>query len=65
MKLNTTFIYLQFFSGILFLFTAGSFYSTENSNLTPAFASIGFALISISFVLYGKHKRTLEKCAKN
>lgn len=62
MKLNKSLTYLQFFSGILFLITAGAFYSTENSNLTPAFASIGFALISIGFVLYSKHKKTHTKC---
>jgi hypothetical protein len=57
MKLNKNFIYLQFFSGVLFLFTAASFYSSENANLVPAFVSIGFALISIGFVLYGKQKK--------
>ena len=65
MKFNINLIYLQFFSGLLFLITAGAFYSTENSNLSPTFASIGFAFISIGFVLLGKHKRATEKCAKN
>lgn len=53
---NIKFIYIYFFSGILFLITAGAFYSTENSNLTPVFASIGFAIISVSLVLYSRHK---------
>lgn len=48
-------IYLYFLSSILFLITAGAFYSTENSNLAPVFASIGFAITSISFVIYSRH----------
>ncbi|WP_303478883.1 hypothetical protein [Thalassotalea sp. 1_MG-2023] len=54
---NVKFIYLYFLSGVLFLITAGAFYSTENSNLSPVFASIGFAIISISLVLFSQSKR--------
>ena len=54
---NVKFIYAYFLSGVLFLITAGAFYSTENSNLTPVFASIGFAIISISLVLLSQNKR--------
>lgn len=53
---SVRFIYLYFLSGVLFLITAGAFYSTENSNLAPVFASIGFAIISISLVLYSHQK---------
>lgn len=53
---NVKFIYVYFLSGVFFLITAGAFYSTENSNFTPVFASIGFAIISISFVLYNRRK---------
>ncbi|GLX83704.1 hypothetical protein theurythT_31570 [Thalassotalea eurytherma] len=53
---NLKLIYIYFLSGVLFLITAGAFYSTENSNLTPAFASIGFAIISISLVFYSRYR---------
>ncbi|MEW6992063.1 hypothetical protein AADZ91_15445 [Colwelliaceae bacterium 6441] len=52
---NVKFIYVYFLSGVLFLITAGAFYSTQNTNLTPVFASIGFAIIAISFVLLSQH----------
>jgi len=51
---NIKFIYLYFLSGVLFLIVSGAFYSTEQSNLTPVFASIGFAIISISFALLSR-----------
>lgn len=57
---NQKFIYVYFFSGVLFLITAGVFYSTPDNNLTPVFASIGFAIISISLVLF-----SLSKSCKN
>jgi len=53
---NVKFIYMYFLSGVLFLIVSGAFYSTENSNLTPVFASIGFAIISISFVLLSMNR---------
>lgn len=53
---NLKLIYIYFLSGVLFLITAGAFYSTENSHLTPAFASIGFAIISISLFFYSRYK---------
>ncbi|MDN7138080.1 hypothetical protein J6J34_07645 [Pseudidiomarina sp. 1ASP75-14] len=53
---NVKFIYLYFLSGVLFLIIAGAFYTTEDSNLAPVFASIGFAMISISLVLFSRHK---------
>jgi len=53
---NLKFIYIYFLSGVLFLITAGAFYSTENSHLTPAFASIGFATISVSLFFYSRYK---------
>ncbi|RHW77985.1 hypothetical protein [Colwellia sp. RSH04] len=55
------FIYLYFCSGVLFLITAGAYYPTENSHLTPVFACIGFAIISISFVLLSTRKRKNKK----
>jgi hypothetical protein len=58
---NLKFFYLYFFSGVLFLITAGAFYSAENSNLTPVFASIGFAIISISFVALSRSKSCKNK----
>ncbi len=58
---SVKFIYLYFFSGVLFLITAGAFYSSDDSNLTPVFASIGFAIISISFVLLGHSKSCKHK----
>ncbi len=58
---NLKFIYLYFFSGVLFLVTAGAFYSTANSNLTPVFASIGFGIISISFVLLSRSQSCKNK----
>jgi hypothetical protein len=61
---NVKFIYLYFLSGVLFLITAGAFYTTENSNLTPVFASIGFAIISISFVLLS-HRKSCKSQNKN
>lgn len=53
---NIKFIYLYLLSGVLFLIAAGAFYSTEDSNLTPVFASIGFAIISTGLVLLSRHK---------
>lgn len=55
------FIYLFFFSGVLFLITAGAFYSTEDSHLSPVFASIGFAIISISLVLLSRNRSCENK----
>lgn len=54
---KVTFIYLYFFAGVLFLINAIAVHSTENSNLTPVYASIGFAIISISLVLFSRAKR--------
>ncbi len=48
------FVYIYFLSGVLFLLCAGAFYTTEDLHLTPVFASIGLAIISISFVLYSR-----------
>jgi hypothetical protein len=48
---NVKFIYLYLFSGVLFLIVSGAYYGTEDSHLTPVFVSIGFGMISISFVL--------------
>ncbi len=45
---NENFIDVYFLSGVLFLISAGAFYPTANANLTPVFASIGFAIISKS-----------------
>ena len=58
---NVKFIYLYFLSGVLFLITSGALYSTENSNITPVFACIGFAIISISFVLLSRAKSCKSK----
>jgi len=58
---NVKFIYLYFLSGVLFLILSGAYYSTEDSNLTPVFASIGFAIISISFVLLSRSKSCKSK----
>lgn len=54
---SVKFVYLYMLSGILFLITAGAFYSTQDSHLTPVFASIGFAILSISLVLLNLAKR--------
>ena len=58
---NVKFIYIYFLSGVLFLITAGAFNSSDNSNLTPVFASIGFAIISISFALLSRHRSCKNK----
>jgi phosphoglycerol transferase MdoB-like AlkP superfamily enzyme len=58
---NIKFIYLCFLSGVLFLIVSGAFYSTEHNNLTPVFASIGFAIISISFALLSRAKSCKSK----
>jgi hypothetical protein len=58
---NVKFIYLYFLSGVLLLIISGAFYATENSNLTPVFASIGFAIISISFVLLNRANNCKSK----
>ena len=62
---NVKFIYVYFLSGVFFLITAGAFYSNENSNFTPAFASIGFAIISISFLLLSRSKSCKSKNTKS
>jgi len=61
---NVKFIYLYFLSGVCFLIISGAFYTTEESNLTPVFASIGFAIISISFVLLTRPKNCKSKNKK-
>jgi hypothetical protein len=50
-------IYLYFFSGLTFVLTSVAFYSTPNSNLTPAFATIGCALMIISAMMYKRRTR--------
>jgi hypothetical membrane protein len=57
MMKNPKFIYVYFLVGVLFLILAGVYHSIEESNLTPIFTSIGFAIISISFVLLSLQKR--------
>ncbi len=58
---NVKVIYLYFLSGVLFLICAGAFYFTEDRNLTPAFVSIGCAIITISLVLYSR----CQSCKKH
>jgi hypothetical protein len=53
---NLKFIYWFFLFGVLFLITAGALYATQDNNLTPVYASIGFAIIAISFVLFNHSK---------
>ncbi|MDC8829734.1 hypothetical protein [Alteromonas gilva] len=54
---NIKAIYVYFLSGVLFLVCAGTFYFTEDRNLTPAFASIGCSIITISLVLYSRYQK--------
>jgi len=55
------YIYLYFLSGIVFLVLAGVEYFNESSNLAPVFTSIGFAIISISFVLWSRYQGCKNK----
>ncbi|GLX78266.1 hypothetical protein tinsulaeT_16060 [Thalassotalea insulae] len=61
---NVTLIYLCLFSGVLFLMLSAAIYITENSNLTPVFASIAFSIISISLMLLSRTKNC-KSCQQN
>ena len=65
MKSLKKLFYFYFLAGVSFLITAMSFYGTEDSNLVPVFACLGFALISIGFVVFGKNNKSKKQCSKD